>query len=691
MRILASWLGDYIEWTGTAPEMAALLTEAGLPVASIEEVAATGTSFRDAILDVEVTSNRGDCLSHLGIAREIAAATGQPFRPVVQPDRPATEGPEEAAALVPVEVEVPDLCPAYAARVLLGASNAGPTPPWIARRLELLGQRAVNPVADVTNFLALARGQPLHAFDRGKLRGGRIVVRTARRGETLVTLDGRKRDLPEGILVIADAERPVAVAGVMGGQETEVGPGTTEVVLESARFAAPAVRRSAAALGLATEASSRFSRRVDPAECEVSSLRAMALLLEACGGRSARGASRAGPEAGGVPPRGTLRLRFARLHRILGIAIPPEEVLASLTSLSVAVAGRDDEGVDARPPSWRGDILIEEDLVEEVARSHGYGRIPVTVSLPVRPVPVTDAERSRAAAREALVAAGFHEALTLPFVGPGPLDDASPWTGLPAVRVDNPTRAEEPLLRRSLLGPLLRCLERNRARGVRGVRLFELGAAFLPRAEEARPEERRLLSGALEGAYADARGAVEAVADALGLASDLRWEAAPPAAPVGPLDGSRTARILLGRDTAGWAGEVRAEDLDGLGVHREGLHVAAFELDFGLLEGKARHGRPVRPVPVHPEVERDLAVVFPSSVPWSAVEEGARKAGGPLLRRVELFDDYRGRGVPPAHRSLAFRLAFGAADRTLRGEEVDGAVEAVVRSLAEGLGGRLRG
>ncbi len=698
MRVLLSWLADHVEIPGDALEVARILTGAGFPVPSVEPLDGGGSgpggagSPPDAILEVEITSNRGDCMSHLGIARELAAASGLRLRTGPAPGGAAPGGAGPAAAsLVSVEVEAGDLCPSYEARVLLDVRNGGPTPPGTARRLAALGLRPVNPIVDVTNFVMLDRGQPLHAFDRSRLRGGRIVVRRSLAGEVIETIDGRRRELPAGLLVIADAERPVAVAGVMGSRDTEVGPSTREVVLESARFSPAAVRASASALGLATEASARFSRRVDPSEREASAGRAMDLMAAATGGRAAAGAVLAGPGPAVPPPRPGIGLRTARLQRVLGVPVPAEEAAGLLSSLGLEILSRDAAGLRAAPPSWRADLSIEEDLVEEVARIRGYDRIPAALSLPVRPVPPRRAGRLAASVRAALAGAGFREALTLPFTAPGPLDDASPWTALPALRVDNPTRSEEPLLRRSLLGPLLRCLERNRARGVPGVRLFELGTAFLPSPGRARPEERLLLSGVVEGDYADARGAVDAAAEALGLSGRIVVQGAPPGAAVSPLDPSRTARFLLGDRTAGFAGEIRAADLEGLGVHREGLRAAAFELDYDLLAAAAAVETAVVPPPTHPQASRDLALLFPLSVPWAEVEARTRAAAGRILREVVLFDDYRGKGVPAGSRSLAFRLVLGDPDRTLRGEEVEAAVAAVVASLEGGLGGRLRG
>ncbi len=595
MRVLLSWLRDLASWEGPPSEAARLLTDRGLPVPGWE------VHGDDAVLELEITSNRGDCLSHLGVARELAAAAGlrlpDPEAPALPPPR---RGAPAASSLVAVRVEDPALCPGYVARVLLD-SGAGAVPPLVARRLSALGVRFVSTLVDLTNYVMLERGQPLHAFDLDRLAGGRILVRRSRAGETLLTLDGRERRLPPGLLVIADAERPVAVAGVMGGKDSEVGPGTRRVVLESARFDPGAVRASAAALGLATDASSLFSRRVDPAEMEDSSARALALMTEATGGTAARGAVRAGPAAKRRPRGPVVALRFARLERILGVRVPGAEALQALRGLGFETVRKDGKGLRVRVPTHRlGDVAREEDLVEEVARSRGYERIPARVALPVRPVPVSRVSRVEAAVRRALTGAGFHEALTLPFTAEGPLDDPSPWTDRPAVRVVKPVRAEEPLLRRSLLGPLLRSLERNRARGVEGARLFEASTVFLPADGPGRPLERRMLAGALEGEFPGARGAVEAVLEALGLAGSV---AAGPAAPgdrVEPLDPARTARLDLGGAPLGWAGELSAEAARGLRVPVEGFRVAAFELDLGLLTREARLDRPVAAVPAFP-------------------------------------------------------------------------------------------
>ncbi len=423
---------------------------------------------------------------------------------------------------------------------------------------------------------------------------------------------------------------------------------------------------------------------------DVSSNRAMALLVDATGGRAAQGAILAGPGAA-VPPLGAeVRLRFARLERILGSAVAPPEVYATLRSLNVEILEKGKEGLRARVPTYRGDLAIEVDLVEEVARVRGYGPIPAVVSLPVRPLLQRRDHRALDAARSALAGAGWREALTLPFVAPGLPDDASPWTDRPALRVDNPTRAEEPLLRRSLLGPLLRCLERNRSRGVEGARLFEIGSVFLPADAAPRPEERRLASGVAEGDYADARGALDALVESLGLLGSLAVDGAPAGAAVQPLDPARTACFRLGDRIVAWAGEVRGEDLAALGVHREGLRACAFEADFDALLAAAVLERPVRSVPVHPVVTRDLAFILPLAVRWAAVEAAVREAAGPLLRTVALFDEYRGQGLPAGTRSLAFRISFGSDERTLKGPEVEAAVGAVGAALESRLGGKRR-
>ncbi len=686
MRVLLSWLCDYVEWTGTGPELARVLTEVGLAVSRVEPL-----DHSDAILEIDVTSNRGDCMSHLGISRELGAALGQACRSVVLPDAPRVTAEVPPARLVAVDVEASDLCTAYCARTIEEVAPGAPTPSWIGRRLARLGHRSVNAVVDITNFVLLARGQPLHAFDRDRIRGGRIVVRRSRSGERIELLDGRVRNLPEGLLIIADAERPIAVAGVMGGRDTEVGPTTTAVVLESARFAPTAVRAACAALGIQTEASMRFSRRVDPAECERSSLRACALIEDAAGGRVAAGAMHAGPGWDAAPSR-RVGLRFARVDRLLGgPPVPPEEIRAVLYSLGFAEVSRDPAGLVVEVPSHRSDVTAEVDLIEEVARIRGYDRIPARLTLPVRSVAPRRASVALDRVRAALGAAGFREALTLPFVAPGLPDDAAPWPSPPAVRVENPVRAEDPLLRRSLLGPLLRSLERNRARGVAGARLFEESAVFLPGAQPGdRPREARRLAAVLDGEYDVARGAADAVM--LALRVSPVWEGIPAGTPTPPpFREGHTARARIGAAVVGFVGEVDGAHVSRLHVHREGFRAAVFELDFDALLAAAPTAETASEPPSHPEVVRDVAVVVADDVPWSRVAGLSAEVAGPMLRSVVPFDVYRGPAVPPGNRSIAFRLVFGGDDRTLTGEEVDAGVAAVLERLGRELGVSLRG
>jgi phenylalanyl-tRNA synthetase beta chain len=324
-----------------------------------------------------------------------------------------------------------------------------------------------------------------------------------------------------------------------------------------------------------------------------------------------------------------------------------------------------------------------------VARIRGYGRVPVRLSLPVHPVAPGFDEQVSEVLRTALTGEGFHEALTLPFVAETALDDVSPWTEVAAVRVDNPTRAEEPLLRRSLMGPLLRSLERNRARGVSDVRLFEIGRVFLAQDGDSRPLEPRLLAGIVEGDYADIRGALDAALDALGLSSRVVFEAREDAG--APFDAGRTAGVLLDGRLVALVGELDASHLATLGVHREGLRAAAFELDLEHVLDAIDLEPPLARVPVVPQVQRDLAFVFDTTHHWADLESVVRNVAGALLRGVRLFDEYRGKSMPAGKRSLAFRVVLGADDRTLNGEEVDACVEAIVAALqADSIGGELR-
>lgn len=644
------------------------LTMAGYVVASVESF---GDDF---VLDVEVTYNRPDLLSHVGIARELAGVFGGDL---VSPETAVRAGVASAETL-PVAVEAGDLCPLYTARIVRGV-RVGPSPAWLVQALEAAGQRSVNDVVDVTNYVMLLLGQPLHAFDLAKLRGPAIVVRRGR-GESLTAIDGKKLLVPQDDLAICDAQGPVALAGVMGGLDSEVSTSTRDLVLESAVFAPLAIRATSRRHGLRSESSFRFERFVDPAGVRAASDLAARLFVEVCGATAVGPVVEAGPGAPAHGPR--IELRTARVAHVLGVAVDVAEIRGILASLGLGETPSEDARITVwTAPSWRPDLVAEIDLIEEIGRRVGFDRVPEREFLGVRPRVVDRALDVRRRVRDALVRAGLRECVSAPFVGAGPLDLAL-LVAKPALRVLNPMRTGEDLLRRSLVGPLLATARRNRERDVPDVRIFETAPAYVPGAKDGEVEEIPLVAGVVSGAYADAKGCVEHVLDALGLGGAEFVRGAPR-----PLRGDRGATVRVdGRDVA------VVGELSPRGVEKHGLAgpTAVFEMRLDLLTAAARLEREYVRISRFPAVERDLAWVVADEVPWADLERAARDAGAPLVRSVRFLSVFRGAQVGAGRKSVAFRMELRADDRTLTGDEADRCVRDVIARLEADTGGTLR-
>ncbi len=645
----------------------------------------------DWVLEVEITPNRPDCLSVVGIAREIAALTGAKFQ---YPSITVTEGPEDARALARVRIDDPALCPRYAARVILGVRVA-PSPHWMAARLLAVGLRSISNVVDVTNYVLWELGHPLHAFDYDTVEEHTIVVRRARAGEHVTTLDGEDRALGEAMLVIADPRRAIAVAGVMGGANTEVADSTATVLLESACFQPGSIRRTARDLGLKTDAAYRFERGADIEGLRDSLDRAAQLIADVTGGVIARGVVDAYP----APRRRPLvRLRMSRIRRIIGVSPPVEEVARILEGLRLP-ARREAEALEVEVPSFRRDIAIEDDLVEEVIRVWGYDRIPSTLPGGVlHPATRPPALEQADAVRRALVAAGLSEAITYSFADPA--TEAALGLARPTaepLRLLNPLGQEASILRSDLVSGLLETIALNVRRQQPNVRIFEVGKHYA-RAGGA-PAESRWLGIALTGARADLawyapRAPVDAF-DAKGLAEHVLAvlgvrEPAIDTAGDGPayFERARWARLAAGGTTVATFGEIALPVREAFGIPSP-VFVATIPLDVVAQIG----AEPVRfvPVPRHPSVQRDIAFVIPVSVPAAQVEDAIHGAGGPLLRGVTLFDLYTGEGVETGTRSLAWRLTFRAGDRTLTDAEVNDTHARVVEAVRQRFGAAVRG
>jgi phenylalanyl-tRNA synthetase beta chain len=689
--------------------------------------AAPGTPFLEAVrvgdvqYDVDVLANRPDLLSHWGMARELSALTGIPVRDpdevfgddVASGDRRFGDGvlgrvPSAGGEVVHdlhrassggATVELVDVegCPRYMAVVIRGVT-VGPSPEWLVRRLAALGVRSISNVVDVTNYMLHGYGQPMHAFDLATLREARVVIRRAHPGEVLVTLDGAARTLDERMTVIADAERAVAVAGVMGGKESEVGEGTTDVLLEVAYFAPRPVRTTRKALGLNTDASYRFERGIDPAIAPHALSIAAQLMARVAGGRVDGQAIDVGAPPGDRPP---VAITPARLHRLLGDAVPGHEIARLLSSVGFRVTPRGDgaETLDVAAPSWRHDVARDADLVEEVARLRGYDVLPDAV-LPFRPGTVPDHPLHLAGrrVRDALVGMGLLETRPLPFVAGG--DDTH-------ARVANPLADDEPHLRRSILETLARRAEYNLSRMQGNVRLFEIGAVFTPRAGQLPVEKVRvglLVMGARHPAHFTdrAREAFDAW-DAKGIAERVAAVAHPGMRiTLEPGDGDRVLWRIHAK--GGEVGSVERVSLDRPVWASEAFGV---ELTLGRMpsapvappgahdytQGNDRPARSFvayRAIPITPPAEFDLALLVPDGVNAAQVEQTMRRSAGDLLERLDLFDEFRGAGVPAGHRSVAWRLTFRDATRTLRDKEVDGRRQKILRALESELGVRPR-
>ncbi|HEY6708742.1 MAG TPA: phenylalanine--tRNA ligase subunit beta [Actinomycetota bacterium] len=629
--------------------------------------------LRDSVLEVKTAPNRGDILSMRGIAREVAILLGKELKPL---DLTVPETGPPAETLASVAVEDTEGCPLYAARVIQGLDAARPAPLWMARRLYLYGQRPLGAVVDVTNYLLLDQGQPLHAFDLELVPGRRIVVRRAAEGETVRTLDGRDRRLTPEDTVITSGEQVLALAGIMGGEDTEVRASTTNVLLESAHFPPAAVRRTMRRLGMHTEGGQRWARGVDPAGAEPVCDQAARLMATLAGGIVAAGRLRAGP---GVGEREAIRLDWGRSSERLGAPGDPEFAAAHLRRYGCRTEVADRRTVLAVPPTWRFDLELWADLEEEVARGWGYDQLPAT--LPgATGGGLTDAQRLRRQAREVLAGMGVTEVQTYPFLSQAALDRL----GLPAddprretLPLANPLSEEAPELRTTVLPGLAEVAGRNLARGLDGVAVHELGAVFLPNPKEELPAEPLTLGILLAGQapvgrfddprrpfdFADVKGVVEGLVRALGVPGvGFR-----PVEPL-PYHPGRCAAVLLEDRPVGLCGQLHPRVAAACELPATSF---AVELELGPLLDAVPRMRPAATPSPYPELSFDVAFLVPPGVAASDLEDMLVEAGGELLARLTLFDAYQGPPLPPGHRNLAYRVALQAADRTLT--DADGA------------------
>jgi phenylalanyl-tRNA synthetase beta chain len=682
MKIALDWIAEYLSPTPAPAPAAEALMNAGLPVESIAD--AMGVQGPTHVLDVEVTSNRTDCFCHVGLARELSALLGGTFTP---PSITLKESATPAASLTRVAIDDLVGCPYYSARILRNVKIA-PSPEWLRRRVEAIGMRSINNVADITNYVMMELGQPLHAFDFDKLTEKRIVVRRAARGEKMLAIDGREYPLEPHMLLICDAQYPVAIAGVMGGKLSEVTDGTTNILLESAHFEPLSIRTTSRALALKSDASFRFERGFDPTMAEVCSRRAAQLMLELAGGELASGVV----SAGTVRTRSLeISMRLQRFQEIVGIPVSADRARSILASLGFPLVAdkQTAESIAVRVPTHRLDVEREIDLIEEVARVHGYGHVPTLDRVAHAVTPEAVREKALRALRAALVEAGFSEAVTVTFI---PEADALPFAA--GAMVIHPQHAgwKSDVLRPSLLPSLLAARRTNQYAGLPDAHLFETASIFLQQGDvqTRAPLERRLLA-AVAGDVNTLTGLARLLIQRLNPAARVITE--PADFPFYVVGASAEVRLQNPAGRSGAIGNVGLFTPD-LQKKYDLRHAAAgLELDLESLLNLFQPVRRAAPVPRFPGIDRDLSLVLAEAVRWADIRAALESAKLPALDSdggIEFVTTFRNAQIGKGNKSLTLTLHFRAPERTLTSEEVDPQVKTAVDLLAQKFQATLR-
>ncbi|MBN1765410.1 MAG: phenylalanine--tRNA ligase subunit beta [Sedimentisphaerales bacterium] len=669
MKISLEWLKEYVDYNDSVERLEEILTHVGFPVEGREQVG------DDWMLDVEVTSNRPDCLGHIGLAREVAAATGAEFR------MPNVDFPEEGKPVTDwtsVEDEASDLCARYTARVI-DQVKVGPSPDWMVRRLETIGLRGISNVVDITNYVLMEIGQPLHSFDYHKLQGGRIVVRRARQGEIIETIDQSKMELKDDMLVIADAAVPVALAGVMGGLASEVNDDTSVVLLESAHFNSLSIRRTSRALTLASESSFRFERNVDFEMVEWASRRASALLAEMAGGKVAPGVIDVAP---GRQERENVSLRLSRLNMLVGITFESQYVVDILKRLGFQPDFDGTDIITCCIPSWRGDVSREADLIEEIIRIHGFDHVPTESKIHIIVKTPDGRRRTQSKVSQALIGCGFFEAINVSFI------EDKFWKlfaqeGFEPVRVKDLSRRSNNALRQSVLPSLLSTGKRNQDVGNGPCECYELAAVYHPTRPGELPDESIQLGLMTDRDFRRMRGVIEAVMAILDRDVQLTCK---PAEILWAAPGTG-AQLLIGEKCVGRAGNVKPEIIKEYDLNND---ICMAEVTFDelvQLEGKTTQ---LKPLSRFPASIRDLSVVIDEQITWARLEEVILQLNLENMRTLSFVGIFRGKGVPAGKKSLTLSMEFRCEHDTLRREQVDEYMENVLSALKEKFQAELR-
>ncbi|MDO8684368.1 MAG: phenylalanine--tRNA ligase subunit beta [Armatimonadota bacterium] len=697
MKLPIQWLQDFVTYACSTDELAKSLTMAGLEVEDVinytpEQLARLGGGSEPGapdglVFDVKVTPNRGDWLSVMGVAREAAAVLGAEFK-ISEPKAEGTPPPTSSA--IKITIEAPDLCRRYAGGLVRNV-KIKESPTWLKNRLIMAGMRPINNVVDITNYVMIELGQPLHAFDHSLLKCAEIIVRRARPGERMTTLDGQDRPLDPDMLVIADRDHAVAIAGVMGGYESEVGEQTKDILIESANFDPVSVRRTSKILGLTTESSYRFERSVDPSIAAFALKRAAELMRDLADGEIAEGIVDVYPAE--IKPV-TITLRPDRTNRLLGFNLSSGEMAHILQSLRMSV--KTDQFLSVTVPTFRPDVTQEIDLIEEIARIHGFDKIEMT--LPAAPSQGKQEDGGRFAdrLRHILMRCGAQEVMTHSIVDPGMIERAG--ADGHALSIRNPLREDLSRLRTMLIPNLLEVLSRNAAFGARDLSVFEIGRVY-HRAEDGSIAQDRSVAGAMIGSqWASAwnldkstlsadfylcKGIVESLLDSL----DIRGcEFAPAKSPL--LHPTRAAVVKSAGVELGLLGEISPNLRESFEMRGRAY---VFELDFEALKSLAVDKKIYRPLARYPAIYRDLSIVVETGAPYAKVKDLVAKTGGELIESVELGEVYAGPPLDPGQKSFLLSIAFRSAERTLTDQMVNDQLARIKDGLVEKLSAAIRG
>jgi len=671
MKVSLNWLKEYVEIDLPASELTERLTHTGFNLEEMEERGG------DVMIDLEVTSNRPDCLGHLGVAREIAAILGRELKyPAVESRETGKPAPEQTS----VKVVAPDLCPRYIARII-NHVKIGPSPKWMVDRLETIGIRAINNVVDITNYVMMECGQPLHAFDLDKLSGRQIIVRQARPQEPFIAIDHSEHKLDRETLVIADAERAVALAGVMGGFNSEVSDQTRHILLESAEFEPVSIRRTARKLNLHSDSSYRFERKIDPVGTEWASRRAAALIAQLAEGQLAPGAV----DVWAHPFKpAAVTVKFDHVKAVLGINVDPAVATRILTSLGFTVDRTDVEQLVVTVPSFRAEVTRPIDLIEEIGRIHGFNKIPLRDTINIAAVPPSKAERQARIVHEALNAAGYSEAITVSLME---LKYANLFTDVPAenvLRIADARRQVNDALRCSLVPSLLLARRLNQDAGNAASDLYEIARVYPPGDRGKLPREQRHL--AILSSAADPRslrGTLELMLRRLNIAEKITLVPKP----MEWFLPDQSAQILLGGRAIGILGTIGPAMQKTFDLKKS---AAVAEINFDVIAAQPLNPVAVTPLPKFPAIERDLSIIVGEEITWDRIRTVIADLAVPDLETVEFGELFRGKQIPKGQKSLFFTLRYRNPGRSLTHEEVDAYQQKVIEALAQACRAQLR-